>query len=54
MGRLILLLAGAFVAVLLVLWVVHATLALIMFAVVIAIVLAVLRVAFWAGRRSRR
>jgi Flp pilus assembly protein TadB len=54
MGRLILLLAGAFVAVIVVLWAVHALLALVMFAVIVAIVLAVLRLAFWSGRRSRR
>ena len=54
MGRLILLLVGAFAAVMLVLWVVHATLALVTLAVIVAIVLAVLRLAFWAGRRSRR
>lgn len=54
MGRLILLAVGAFVAVMLALWAVHAVMALLWFAVVIAIGVAVVRLAFWSGRRSRR
>jgi Flp pilus assembly protein TadB len=54
MGRLILLLIGAFVAVMVVLWAVHALLALFMLAVIVAVGVAVIRLALWSGRRSRR
>jgi Flp pilus assembly protein TadB len=54
MGRVILLLIGAFLAVMVVLWAFHALLALFWLAVVVAIVVAITRLAFWSGRRSRR
>jgi hypothetical protein len=54
MGRLLLFLVGAFLAVMVVLWAVHALMALLWFVVVIAIGVAVVRLAFWSGRRSRR
>jgi Flp pilus assembly protein TadB len=53
MGRVILLLIGAFLAVMVVLWALHALMALFWLAVVVAIVVAVARLAFWSGRRSR-
>jgi len=54
MGRLILFLIGAFLAVMVVLWAVHALMALFWLAVVVAIVVIVARMAFWSRRRSRR
>lgn len=54
MGRLILYAIGAFIAIMVVLWAVHALLALIMVAAILAVGLAVVRLAFWSGRRSRR
>jgi hypothetical protein len=54
MGRLILLLIGGFLAVILALWAVHALMALLVFAVIIAIGVGVVRLAFWSGRKSRR
>lgn len=54
MGRLILFLIGAFVAVIVVLWAVHALMALVLVAAILAIGVAVIRLAFWSGRRSHR
>jgi Flp pilus assembly protein TadB len=54
MGRLILFLVGAFVAVMVVLWAVHALMALLVFAAILAIGVAVIRLAFWSGRKARR
>jgi hypothetical protein len=54
MGRLILFLIGAFIAVMVVLWAVHALLALFMIAAIVLVGLAVVRLAFWSGRKSRR
>jgi hypothetical protein len=54
MGRLILFLIGAFLAVMVVLWAVHALMALLWLAVVVAVVVVIARMAFWSGRRSRR
>ena len=54
MGRLILTLVGVILAVMVVLWVVHAVMAFIWIALILALGLAVLRVAFWAGRKSRQ
>ena len=54
MGRLILFLIGAFLAVMVVLWALHALMALFWLAVVVAIVVIIARMVFWSGRRSRR
>jgi uncharacterized Tic20 family protein len=54
MGRLILILVGVFLAVMVLLWVVHAVMAFVWIALILALGLAVLRVVFWAGRKSRR
>jgi Flp pilus assembly protein TadB len=54
MGRVILLLIGAFLAIMVVLWALHALMALFWLAVVLAIVVAIARLAFWSGRKSRR
>ena len=54
MGRVILLLIGAFLAIMVVLWALHALLALFWLAVVVAIGVTIARLAFRSGRRSRR
>ena len=54
MGRVILLLIGAFLAIMVVLWALHALMALFWLAVVVAIVVVIARLAFWSGRRSRQ
>jgi predicted metal-binding membrane protein len=54
MGRLILFLIGAFFAVMLLLWIVAKLMAFFWIAVFIAVVFVVVRLAFSAGRRSRR
>jgi hypothetical protein len=54
MGRLILFLVGAFIAVMVVVWAVHTLLALLVFAAILAIGVAVIRLAFWSRRRSHR
>jgi uncharacterized membrane protein len=54
MGRVILLLIGAFLAIMVVLWALHALMALFWLAVVLAVVVAIARLAFWSGRKSRR
>jgi hypothetical protein len=54
MGRLILTLVGVILAVMVVLWVIHAVMAFFWIALIAALGLTVLRVAFWAGRKSRQ
>lgn len=53
MGRLILLLIGAFFAVMLLLWIVAKLMAFFWIAVFIAVAFLVVKLAFSAGRRSR-
>lgn len=54
MGRLILALVGLFLAVMLVFWIVAKIMALFWIALIVLIGVAVVKVAFSAGRRSRR
>ena len=54
MGRLILTLVGVLIAVMLALWALHAVIAIFWLAVVVAVGFGVIRLAFRAGRRSRR
>jgi hypothetical protein len=54
MGRVILYVIGAFIAIMVVLWAVHALLALVVMAAILAVAVAVIRLASWSGRRSRR
>jgi hypothetical protein len=54
MGRLILILVGAFLAIMIVGWALHALISLFLIAVVVAVAVAVVRLAFWSRRRSRR
>ncbi|HEY2443947.1 MAG TPA: hypothetical protein VGI31_12480 [Streptosporangiaceae bacterium] len=53
MGRLILTLVGALVAVMVVLWAIHVVIAIFWIAIVAAVAFGVLRVALW-GRKSRQ
>lgn len=54
MGRLILTLVGVFVAVMLVFWIVAKLMALLWIALIVLVGLGVIKLAFSAGRRSRR
>jgi hypothetical protein len=54
MGRLILTLVGVFVAVMLVFWIVAKLVALLWIALIVLIAVSLMKLAFSAGRRSRR